>query len=197
MTERSARSIPAAGQAVLIDDAQSARRHDDVRGEAALNIVARHLLVRADRRLAALAGVAVAARDHRRNDHRAVGVPERIRAGVDDVAADLVPERQRQFVLGAHAVVIIAEIGVADAAAGDFDQDFIGGRACRYRIPSGQRACLRPSSSNELAWRSSVCPPAWPLSPSPDRHAALVFILRSATVETALIKVKEKQKNAF
>ena len=181
-----------AGQAVLVDHAQPVRRHDDVRGKAALNIVARHLLVRADRRLAALAGVAVAARDHRRNNNRAVGEPERIRAGVDDVAADLVPERQRQFVLGAHAVVIIAKIGVADAAAGDFDQDFIGARACRFRIPSGRKACRRRSSSNELAWRSSVCPPEWPLSPSPDLHAALAFILRSATAQTSLIKVKEK-----
>ena len=112
-------------QSMLIDHAQPARRHDDVRGKAALNIVARHLLVRADGRLAALAGVALTARDYRRNDNRAVGEPERIGAGIDDVAANLMAERQRQFVLGADAVVIVAEIGMADPAAGDFDQDFV------------------------------------------------------------------------
>ena len=137
-------------QTVLIDDTQPARWHDDVGGEAALNVVARHLLVRADRRLAALAGVALAARDHCGNDDRAVGEPECIGAGIDDVAADLMPERQRQFVLGAHAVVIVAKIGVADATAGDFDQHFVG----------GERADVEFHRHKRLA-RAGHHPPNW------------------------------------
>src|SRR6185369_9553694 len=106
-------------QAMLVDDAQPARRHDDVGGEAAVNIVARHLLMRADGGLAAQAGVAAAAGDNRRHNHRAVGVPEFVGAGLDDMAADLVAEAERQLVLGAHAVVVVAEVGVADAATSD------------------------------------------------------------------------------
>ena len=115
-------------QAVLVDNAQTARRDDDVGGEAAVNVVARHFLVRADGRLAAQAGVAAAARDDGGDDHRAVGVPKHVRAGFDDVTADFVAEAERQLVLGAHAVVVVAEVGVADAAAGDFDQHFVGAR---------------------------------------------------------------------
>ena len=92
-----------------------------MRREAALNIVARHFLVRADRPLAAAASIAVAARDDRRNNNCVVSVIESVRAGIDNMTADLVPERERQFVLGAYTIVIIAEIGVADAAASDFD----------------------------------------------------------------------------
>src|SRR5512135_3940688 len=97
------------------------RWHDDMRGEAAMNVIARHFLVRADRPLAAPARIAVAARDDRGNNNCMVGVIESIRAGIDDMTADLVPERERQFMLGAHTIVIIAKIGVADAAASDFD----------------------------------------------------------------------------
>ena len=163
-------------QAVFIDDTKSARRHGDMGGEAAMNIVARHLLVRADRRLAAEASIASAARDHRRNNDRPVGVPKSIRAGVDDMAADLMPERQRQLMLGAHTVIVVAKVGMADPAAGDFDHDFIGGRSVPSRIPSEPEACPRPSSSSESAWRSSVCPPVWPLSPSPERAALFVIL---------------------
>ena len=49
-------------------------------------------------------------------------------AGRDDAAADLVAERQRQRMVGPHAVVEVAEVGVADAAAGDRDDDLAGTR---------------------------------------------------------------------
>jgi hypothetical protein len=49
-----------------------------------------------------------------------VGVIESIRAGIDDMTADLVPERERQFMLGAHTIVIITR-SVWQTAAGDFD----------------------------------------------------------------------------
>ena len=169
-------------QAVLIDDTQSARRHDDMRGEAAMNIVARHLLVRADRRLAAQAGIALAARDDRRNNNRPVGVPKSIRAGVDDMATDLMPERERQFMLGAHAIVIIAKIGMADPAAGDFDQDFIGARGTDFEFHRDKRlACARHHPTNWFGAHG----PALQLGREPDRrtwHAALFFILCSPTV---------------
>ncbi len=40
-------------------------------------------------------------------------------AGGHHAAADLVTERERQFGVGAHAVVEVAQVGVADATAGD------------------------------------------------------------------------------
>ena len=181
---------------MLIDHAQPARRHDDVRGKAALNIVARHLLVRADRRLASLAGVALTARDHRRNDNRAVGEPERIRASVDDMAANFMAKRQRQFMLGADAVVIIAKIGVANPAAGDFDQDFVGGERADFEFHRNKRlACARHHPADWLGahrsalqiGRRALAGPARGL----DLHSSL------ADRWNALIKVKEKQKTAF
>ena len=44
--------------------------------------------------------------------------------GHDDMAADFVTKAKRQRVIGAHAVIVIAEVGVADAASGDFDYRF-------------------------------------------------------------------------
>ena len=53
-----------------------------------------------------------------------------ITAAIDHTSADLVTKRERQIVLGADTVIVIAEVGVADAAAGDLDDDFVGaGRA--------------------------------------------------------------------
>src|SRR5512139_2186370 len=110
---------------MLIDHTKPARRHGNMSGEAAMNIVARHLLVWADCRLAAEAGIASTAWDYRRNNNRTVGVPDFIFAGLDDVATDLMTERQRQFMLGTHTIVVVAKISVADPASGDFDHDFI------------------------------------------------------------------------
>ena len=92
-----------------------------MRREAALNVVARHFLVRADRALAAAASIAVAARDDRRNNNRVISIVESICAGIDNMTADLVPERKRQCMLGAYTIIILAKVRVADAAASDFD----------------------------------------------------------------------------
>ena len=62
----------------------------------------------------------MAARDDRRDDHGAIGVRTHIRAGANDAAANLMPKRQRQRVLGAHTIVIVTQIGVADPTTGDF-----------------------------------------------------------------------------
>ncbi len=80
----------------------------------------------ADGRAAALAQIAFAAGEHGRHDHRLAEPALGARAGGDDAAADLVAERQRQRMVGAHAVVEVAEVGVADAAAGDRDHHFAG-----------------------------------------------------------------------
>ena len=154
MTERSASSIPGCRQAVLVDFTESERRNDNMGGKAAMDVIAGHLLVRADGRLAAPACVAMTARDHRRHDDRPVDPPHSVRPGIDDMAADLMPERQRQLMLGAHAIVVVAKIGVADAAACDFDEDFVrpGSRRLEFHRRSAARLC--PSSSSELLLRS-------------------------------------------
>ena len=146
-----------------------------------MNIVAGHFLVGADGRLAALAGIALAARNHRRNDDRAIGAPQSIRAGVDDVAADLVSERQRQLVLGADAVVIIAEIGVADPAAGDFDQDLIAGQGADFEFHRDKRlACAVIIQRIGLAL--IALPSRLAVTAVARLRAAFNFILQSPTV---------------
>jgi hypothetical protein len=62
-----------------------------------------------------------------------------VRPGIDDVSADLMPERQRQIVLGTHPVVEIAEIGMTDAASCDLDQDFVrtGGEITELDLNQG------------------------------------------------------------
>ena len=112
----------------LVDRAQAARRHHDVAGKAALDVVAGHLLLRADGGQTAPAQIAFAAGQHRRHDHRLVGPGLGTGATGHHPAADLVAQRQRQRVLGAHAVVVVAQVGVAHAAAGHGHGDFAGPR---------------------------------------------------------------------
>src|SRR5581483_3581467 len=45
--------------------------------------------------------------------------------GLHHVAADLMAEAKRQRRIGAHSVVVVAEIGVTHAAAGDLDRHFV------------------------------------------------------------------------
>ena len=129
---------PGGRQPLLVDRAQTATRHHDVRGEAALDVVARHLLGAADRGQAAPAQVTFAARQHGRHDHRLAEPALGTGAGGDHMAADLVPQRQRQRRIGAHAVVVVAQVGVTDAAAGDPDHDF-SGRRLRFEAGLHQR----------------------------------------------------------
>jgi hypothetical protein len=100
-----------------------------------LNVVAGHFLVAADGAAAALAQVAFAAGNDGGHDYRLAEPTLGAAAGGDDAAADLVAERKRQNVIGAHAVVKIAEVGVADAAAGDLDHHLRGLR--RERVERG------------------------------------------------------------
>src|SRR6516225_5065630 len=96
-----------------------------MRGKTTMDIVARHFLVGTDRSFAAPTRIAMPARDHGRHDDRTVDPPHGVGAGINDVAADLVSERQWQLMVGAHAIVIVAEIGMADAAARDLNEDFV------------------------------------------------------------------------
>ena len=118
---------------------EPARRHYDVRGEAALDVVAGEDLVRADRAVTVQAGGALAARDDRRHDDVAPQPLCGAIAGRDHGAADLVAEGQRVRVPGWHPVVVEAEVGVTDAAAGDAHEDLARagrGLACdeRHRL---------------------------------------------------------------
>ena len=68
-----------------------------------------------------LAVLALAAGDHRGDDHvsadPALGAP----SSGHHAPADLVAQGEGKGVAGRHAVVEETQIGVADAAAGDFD----------------------------------------------------------------------------
>ena len=124
-------------ETLLVDFAQAARGNHDVRREPALDVVARHLLRGADRGQAALARVALSARQHGRHDHRLADPRAGMLAGRDDASADLVAERERQRMVGPHPVVEIPEVRVAHTAPGNLDHDLAGsglgaeGRACQ------------------------------------------------------------------
>ena len=68
------------------------------------------------------------------------------------------PKRQRQFMLGTHTIVIVAKIGMADPASGDFDHDFIGARGADIEFHRDKRlACARHHPTNRLgAHRSAL-----------------------------------------
>src|SRR5215472_17678454 len=117
------------GEPLLVDETKTPRRHDNMSRKAAVNIVARHFLVRTNCGLAAAASIALAAGYDRGHDDRATDPLFYVCAAIDHTPADLVTKRERQIVLGADAVVVIAEVGMADAAAGNLD-DFV---RCRWR----------------------------------------------------------------
>jgi hypothetical protein len=109
-----------------------------VAGEAALDVISRHLLLRADRAQATPAQIAFTARQHGRHDDRLVEPVLRAGAGGRDGAADLVAECERQGVFGAHAIVEVAQVGVANTAAGDRN-DHLAGAWNRVEGHTGQR----------------------------------------------------------
>jgi hypothetical protein len=127
-----------------------------------MNIVTRHLLIRADCRLAAEAAIAAAARDHRWDYNCTISVPKSIYASVNDMAADLMPKCQRKFMLGTHTIVIVTKISVADSASGDFHHDFIRGWGFNIEFRRDKRlACARHHPTNRL----SAHPPASSFTP--------------------------------
>jgi len=185
-------------QAVLIDNTKAARRHSDMCREAAMNIVAGHFLVWADRRLTAEAGITSTARDHRRNNNRMVDVPKFIFAGVDDVATDLMPERQRQFMFGTHTIVIVAEVSVANSTPGDFDHDLIGARGIDIELHRNKRlACARHHPTNRLGAHQSALLIGRPARRWPDTRPQFFMYSSIADRRIALIKVKENEKIVF
>ncbi len=114
------------GETLLVDRAQTARRHHDVRGETALDVVAGHLLPAANGAEAALAQIALATGQHCGNDHRASDPGLGTGAGGAHAPAHLMAERERQRMVGAHAVVVVAKVRMAHAAACDFNRHLAG-----------------------------------------------------------------------
>jgi hypothetical protein len=114
--------------------AEAVRGDAHVRGETAVHVVAGEHLLAADRAAPRPAGAADAARDHGRDDDAEAAPVLGPLAGRDDRAADLVAERQRQGVARRHALVAEAQVGVADAATGDLDEDLIRARLLVARL---------------------------------------------------------------
>ncbi len=143
-----------------VDRAEAALRHDDMGGEPALDVIAGHLLAAADRGAAALARAALAAGNDRRNDDLPADPRGCAVAGRHHRAADLVPERERQRLVGAHAVVEVAEVGVADAAAGHRDEHLAVARAFRAALEAHRAAELvnRPSAGVHVTLPESRTP---------------------------------------
>ena len=104
---------------------------------------------------AAPAQVAFAAGQHGRHDHRLAEPALGTGAGGDYMAADLVAQRQRQRRIGAHAVVVVAQVGVADAAAGDPRPRLLRPPAPRRSGPAPAARWARSSASGRrrCSWR--------------------------------------------
>ena len=121
-------------EAPLVHRAEPAGRRLDVGAEAALDVVAGHLLPAADGAPAAPAQVALAAGDDGGDDHRPALPFARALAGGDNAPADLVAEGQRQGMVRADTVIKVTEVRVADTAAGDLDHHLAGVRGERIEV---------------------------------------------------------------
>lgn len=97
-----------------------------MRGEAAVDVVAREDLFRADLPASRPAGRARTAWEHG-GHHGGLSQPALCGgARLHDDAADLVAEREREGMAGGDAVVEEAQVGVADAAPGHLDDHLAG-----------------------------------------------------------------------
>ena len=114
------------GKALFVDFAQATTGHHDMRRKTTLNVVAGHFLCAADRLQSALAQITFTAGQHGRNDHRFAEPGLGASAGCHHVTADLVPQGQGRCDVGSYAIVVIAQIGVTDAAAGNRHHHFSG-----------------------------------------------------------------------
>ncbi len=137
-----------------------------MRREAAVDVVAGHLLVAADRREAPRAQLAFAAGQHGGHDDRLAEPRLPAGSGERDAPAHLVAERERQRPVRAHAVVEIPEVGVTDAAAGDRDDDLARARLERDRRAHERR--VRRGHLPAVSFDAHACRPSR-VAPSPQR----------------------------
>ena len=141
------------------DEHLAARGNADVGSESTVDIASREDLVGADRSAAVATGVTPAAR-HDRRDHDLAAEPRAfIGAGIDDDSADLVTEDEGKSVPRRHAFVIEAQVGVADAAAGDRHDGVAGkGRFVPlvedHRLPGGSHGPSTNAHDREPPLRS-------------------------------------------
>ncbi len=73
-------------------------------------------------------------------------------------------QRQRQLVLGADAVVVVAEVRVANAASGDLDQNLVRteGRRLEFLFDKGfalapHQPARRPGHLRPQTWPTEMC----------------------------------------
>ncbi len=99
-----------------------------MRRKASITVVARHELLPTDRRLAGSTRTTVAAGDHSRNDYVATRPLTGALAGRHNVARDFVPESKWKRSTRGYTVESEADIGMADAAAGNLDYHLAGPR---------------------------------------------------------------------
>ena len=124
MTDSVARSRSPGGLSIVSRSGTRPRPRDaQMAREAAVNVVAGEDLPGTDPSVPSAARGALAAGDHRGHDDLPADPTLGARSGLDHATADLVSKRQRKTVPRRHAVVVVPEVGMADAAALDCDQD--------------------------------------------------------------------------
>jgi hypothetical protein len=120
------RELITTGKAV--DDIETVGRHRDVSGEAAIEIIARHLLIPAHIPPTRLTHVTHPAGDYRRHHHISAHPVISTISGLNDSAAYLVTKDQGELGAGVDMPIEKAKIGMTKTATSDFDQDLSGFR---------------------------------------------------------------------
>jgi hypothetical protein len=108
-------------------------------GESAMHVIARHQLLAADISHSPLAYIALTAGHDRWNYHRCVLPRFAAGASGDHPAADLVAQCQWKRMPGAHAVIVKAQVRMANTTTSHLDQYFALTQGCRLDFGFYQR----------------------------------------------------------
>jgi hypothetical protein len=113
--------------------------YNNVAGEAAVDVIAWHFLLAANRAAPFSTKITFAAGQHGRNDDRLANQRLKIQTRVFDDAADFVAERERRRFDRPNSFVEESQIGVTDATTGDTNQYFILGKGTHRNLGTTHR----------------------------------------------------------
>jgi hypothetical protein len=108
-------------------------------GESAMHVIARHQLLAADIPHAPSAHITLTAGHDRWNNHRCILPRFAAEAGGNHPAADLVAQCQWKRMPGAYAVIVKAQVRVANTTTSHLDQYFVLAQGCRLDFGLYQR----------------------------------------------------------
>src|SRR5208282_190439 len=123
--------------------AETSSQDANMGGESSVTVIAGHELMAADGWTSRQAGGARAAGNHGGNDDGAIKPGRSLVAGGDNTPADFMAEHERQSFPRRNAIHGKADIGMADAAARDFDDHLFRRGFERRELPALERLTSR------------------------------------------------------